>query len=298
MSHEKIVAQHIKEFEIQEYVKSTLKRVGYSHCKLVLTPLGEKVVIYASRPGLIVGKRGQSIKQLTNTLKKRFNLQNPQIEINEVTDPNLDPTIIAERIANSLEKFGIARFKGIGHKAMEDVMAAGAYGIELIFSGKIPSSRAKRWRFNQGYLKKSGDIAVNKVRKAYTTAELKTGTVGLQVRIMTPDIQLPDDIRIKKQEQLTAEATAKVTAEKVAMVEKEQKEEKAAAAKPRSRKKDKESKEAKDAKLESVKVDAVVEKAADETEDKDEELVAEDETKAEVEEVEKTDAESTEQQND
>src|SRR3989338_536053 len=198
MTHEKILAQYIKEFEIKEYIKHHLKRVGYSTAKLVLTPLGEKIIISASRPGLIVGKRGQSIKQLTNTLKKKFNLENPQIEINEVTNPNLDPTIIGERVANSMEKFGSARFKGIGHKAMEDVMGAGALGVEILISGKIPSSRAKKWRFYQGYLKKSGDIAVNGVCVAYTAAELKSGTVGIQVRIMPPDLVLPDDIRIKK----------------------------------------------------------------------------------------------------
>ncbi|MBI5393066.1 30S ribosomal protein S3 [Candidatus Woesearchaeota archaeon] len=233
MTHEKILAQHIKEFEIKEYIKNNLKRVGYSSAKLMLTPLGEKIVISASRPGLIVGKRGQSIKQLTNTLKKKFNLENPQIEISEVTNPNLDPIIIGERVVNSMEKFGSARFKGIGHKAMEDVMGAGALGVEILISGKIPSSRAKRWRFYQGYLKKSGDIAVNGVRVAYTAAELKSGTVGIQVRIMPPDLILPDDIRIKKKSDL-AEVEKKEEAQSEAKSEEE--------AKPKQKKAKKEKK--------------------------------------------------------
>ena len=153
MSYKKIVAQKIKEFQIQEFIKDNLKQVGLSSSKLQMTPLGEKVVVNAARPGLIVGRKGQSIKELTNQLKKKFNLENPQIEINELENPNLDANIIAERVATSLERFGSARFKAIVHKVLEDVMNAGALGIELVVSGKVPSARAKRWRFYQGYLK-------------------------------------------------------------------------------------------------------------------------------------------------
>ncbi len=200
MGYKKIVEQKIKEFQIQEFIGTNLKQVGLSSSKLQMTPLGEKIVVNAARPGLIVGKKGQSIKRLTNQLKKKFNLENPQIEINEIENPNLDAQIIAERISTSMERFGSQRFKAIGHKVLEDVMNAGALGIEVVVSGKVPSARAKRWRFYQGYLKKSGDIAISGVRKAYSTAELKSGTVGIQVRIMPP-IELPDRIKIRTPEE-------------------------------------------------------------------------------------------------
>lgn len=196
MIERKFVAQNIKEFQIQEYITNSLKNVGHSHTKMQRTPLGEKIVIYASRPGLIVGRKGQSIKKLTVDLKKVFGLENPQIEISEVENINLDAQIVAERIANSLERFGSARFKGIGHKVMSDVMNAGAKGVEILISGKIPSARAKNWRFYQGYLKKSGDVAVTGVDVAYANAQLKTGTIGIKVSIMPPHLNLPDDIQI------------------------------------------------------------------------------------------------------
>lgn len=202
MGYKKIVEQKIKEFQIKEFIHENLKQVGLSSSKLQMTPLGEKIIVNAARPGLIVGKRGQSIKKLTGQLKKKFNLENPQIEINEITDPNLDAGIIAERIAISLERFGSARFKAIGHKVLEDVMNAGALGIEVVVSGKVPSARAKRWRFYQGYLKKSGDIAISGVRTAYSAAQLKSGTIGIQVRIMPP-IDLPDRIKVHAPEDVT-----------------------------------------------------------------------------------------------
>ncbi|MEM4397376.1 MAG: 30S ribosomal protein S3 [Candidatus Woesearchaeota archaeon] len=184
------------EFQIQEFVKSNLKGVGLSHVKIQRTPLGEKIIIYASRPGLIIGGGGNNIKKLTKQLKKKFNLENPQIEISEITDVNLIAAVVAERIASALEKFGTMRFKGIGHKAMADVMNAGARGVEILISGKIPSARARTWRFYQGYLKKCGQPALDLVDTAYAIADLKSGIVGIKVSIMPPNARLPDDVKL------------------------------------------------------------------------------------------------------
>jgi small subunit ribosomal protein S3 len=201
MIERKFIAEKLKEHQIQEFVSETLKNVGHSHTKLMRTPLGEKVVIYASRPGLVVGRKGENIKKLTNTLKKKFNLENPQIEIAEVSNPNLDAQIVAERIASTIERFGINKFKAIGHKTMMDVMGAGALGIEVIISGKVPSQRAKSWRFYSGYLKKCGNISTEGVKRAQAVAIMKTGEIGIQVAIMTPDVKLPDDIEVGKIEE-------------------------------------------------------------------------------------------------
>ena len=215
MIERKFVAQRTKEFLVQEYIEENLKRVGHSHTKMVKTPLGVQVIIHASRPGLIVGKKGQNIKKLTNAIKKKFNLENPQIEISEVENINLDAQIVAEMIANSLERFGASRFKGIGHKTMTNVLEAGALGVEILISGKIPSSRAKRWRFYKGYLKKSGDISQEGIRKATTNALLKSGMVGIQVKIMPPDIELPDKIILKSEvEEIVEEGEESADADK------------------------------------------------------------------------------------
>lgn len=186
----------MKEFMIEEHIQSNLKNVGHSSTSLKRTPLGDKVIIKASRPGFIVGRKGEKIKALTESIRKGFGLDKPQIEIEEVENVNLDANIVAERIASTLERFGAGRFKGIGHKVMEDVMNSGALGIEILITGKIPGTRAKRWRFYQGYLKKCGDVAVAGVLKSKTVAKLKTGIIGIQVSIMPPDLVLPDNISV------------------------------------------------------------------------------------------------------
>lgn len=205
MIERKFVAQKMKEFQIEEYITQSLENVGHSHTKMIKTPLGEKIIIYTSRPGLIVGRKGQNIKQLTKTLKKKFNLENPQIEISEVESPNLDAHIVTEKIVDGLEKFGSEKFKAIGHKIMTDVMKAGALGIEIVISGKVPSARAKSWRFYSGYLKKCGDIAIEGVRKSNAQAQLKTGIIGVKVNIMPPNTKLPDDIYLVEEKETKIE---------------------------------------------------------------------------------------------
>jgi len=196
MIERKFVAEKLKEFQIEEFVASSLNGAGHSKTKMQRTPLGEKIVIHASKPGLVVGKKGQDIRDLTKALKKEFNLENPQIEISEVENMFLDADVMAERIKNNLERFGSSKFKGIGHKVMADVMGAGALGVEILISGKIPSSRAKNWRFYQGYLKKCGEVALTGVYKSYTIAKLKTGVVGIKVSIMPSTTVLPDKVVI------------------------------------------------------------------------------------------------------
>jgi small subunit ribosomal protein S3 len=219
MIEREFVSQKTKEYYIKKYIESKLNRVGVSSIRLKKIPLGEKIIIETSRPSLIVGSKGSNIKDLTKALKRDFKLENPQIEINEVKKIFLDANIVAERIAGSLERFGSQRFKGVGHKVMENVMNSGALGVEIIISGKIPSARARNWRFYQGYLKKCGDVAVHGVKSAKTSALLKSGIVGIKVAIMPPDIVLPDHIEILDEpiqivEEIEVEKTTKKPAKK------------------------------------------------------------------------------------
>ncbi|MEM4259684.1 MAG: 30S ribosomal protein S3 [Candidatus Woesearchaeota archaeon] len=252
MIERKFVAQKMKEFQIQEYITSHLIRVGHSKTKLMRTPIGEKIIIYSSRPGLIVGKSGSNIAKLTKELKENFALENPQIELKDVENPNLDASIVAETIASALERYGTMRFKGIGHKAMMDVMNAGARGVEIIISGKVPSSRAKSWRFYQGYLKKCGDIALTGVDVAYSIAKLKSGIIGVKVSILPATTKLPDNIIfIEKKIEEVSETEPHKDLEDIK--NEENKIIKAAKEKTRKSKEPKEAKERKESKKQKIK---------------------------------------------
>lgn len=211
MIERKFISENVKEFRIKEFVSGQLSRVGLSDVKLQRTPLGEKIVVSASRPGLVVGRAGSNIQKLTKELKANFELENPQIEIEEIKDLFKDPAIVAESIASSLERFGTKQFKGSGYKALRGVMDAGALGVEILISGKIPSQRSKTWRFYEGYLKKCGDIAMTGVNVAYTTAFLKTGSIGIKVSIMPGDTALPDRIELLNEPQTVIEEVSQET---------------------------------------------------------------------------------------
>ncbi len=196
MIERQFVSQKIKEFQIQEYIKGEFGGTGFSHIDIQRTPLGEKVIIYTTRPGLVVGKKGENIRKLTNVLKRKFKMENPQIEIGELQNPMLDANFIADKISSTLVRFGSKRFKSVGYKTLQDIINAGALGAEIVISGKVPSARARSWRFKAGHLKKSGYIASDKVKKAIAQANLKSGVIGIKVSVMTPDIVLPDKILI------------------------------------------------------------------------------------------------------
>jgi small subunit ribosomal protein S3 len=200
MIERKFIKQNLKQFHIQQFIREKLTRAGLSEVQLQRTPLGDKIVIHSSRPGLVVGKGGSNIKQLTKDLEAEFDLDDPQIEIEEIDDPRDDAKIMAEMIANNLERYGAGRFKGIGHKTLGSAMRADALGAEIIITGKVPGSRARRWRFYDGYLKKCGETAVTQVETAYRRANLNSGAVGIKVRVMKGDAELPDKLEITEPE--------------------------------------------------------------------------------------------------
>ncbi len=193
MEERKSVKFKKDEFAIKEYVKSTLGKGKISRIRIEYTPIGEKVIISTNKPGLIIGKRGEKIEELTNLLRTNFKLENPRIEIEEITKPEFDAQTIADEIALGLERLGPLKFKVIAYKNLQRIMNAGALGAEIVLGGKLPSSRAKSWRFSQGYLKKIGDSA-KVVDRAKAVAQTRPGTVGVKVSILSPYAILTDKL--------------------------------------------------------------------------------------------------------
>ncbi|MBU2589726.1 MAG: 30S ribosomal protein S3 [Nanoarchaeota archaeon] len=202
MIERKFVGEKLKILQVEAFIAREIGKDKYSFLDIKKTPLGEKIIIFTAKPGLVVGKKGETIKKLTQILKSRFKMENPQIEVAEVPNPDLDAQSMAEFIGGTLERFGPKRFKSVGYKALQRIIDAGAMGAEIVISGRgVPSSRAKSWRFYEGYLKKSGDVSETLVSKGIAMANLKSGTVGIKVRIMPPGIELPDSITINDKEQ-------------------------------------------------------------------------------------------------
>nr|AGT99758.1 30S ribosomal protein S3 [uncultured organism]AJS11676.1 30S ribosomal protein S3 [uncultured archaeon] len=195
MEEKKFVKFKQDELGIKEYVKHSLGKGRISDVSIEYTPVGEKIIIATSRPGLVIGRKGEKIDELTYVLRKRFNLDNPHIEIKEITNEALDAQLVADSIAIQIERKGSLKFKIIAYKMLESIMRAGALGAELALSGKLPSERAKTWRFTQGYLKKTGDPS-KVVQKAIAQAKTNMGVIGIKVSILPPNAHIHDQIKV------------------------------------------------------------------------------------------------------
>lgn len=193
MEEKKFVKFKQEELGIKEYVKRSLGKGRISDVTIEYTPVGEKIIVATNRPGLVIGHKGEKIQELTDVLKKRFKLDNPRIDIKEIVSEALDAQLVADSVAIQLEQKGSLKFKIIAYKTLSSIMGAGALGAELALSGKLPSERAKTWRFTQGYLKKTGDPS-KVVQKAIAQATTQMGVIGIKVSILPPDAHIHDQI--------------------------------------------------------------------------------------------------------
>jgi len=196
MIEKKFIEMKKNEYTIKEFIKQELGKGKISSVKIERTPIGERIILFTSRPGVIIGRKGESIQKLTDVLKKQFKMENPKIEIAEIEKVDFDAQTIADQIALSLERFGSSSFKIISYKFMERIKRAGALGAEIILSGKLPSAKARSWRFTFGYLNKTGDPAIKLVNRAKAVAKTKPGIIGIKVAIMPADAKMMDKITI------------------------------------------------------------------------------------------------------
>lgn len=197
MEEKKFVGVRKEEYNIRQFIKRTFGKGKISSVRIEYTPVGEKIVIATHKPGLVIGKRGEKIAELTEILKKRFKMENPHIDIDEVMRPEFDAQLVADDIALALERFGALKYKATSYRMLEKIKNAGAMGVEIRVSGKLPSDRARTWRFAFGYLKKTGDAA-KVVDRAEAVAKTKQGIVGIKVAILAPNTKVHDQIKISE----------------------------------------------------------------------------------------------------
>ncbi|MFL2521412.1 MAG: 30S ribosomal protein S3 [Halobacteriales archaeon] len=188
------IQKGLKNSQINEYLESTLQRAGYGGMEIAKTPMGTQIVLKAEKPGMVIGKSGKKIREITAALKANFDLDDPQIDVQEINEPDLNAQIVADRLANALERGWY--FRKAGHTTVDRIMSSGALGAEIVLSGKVTGARGRVEKFNRGYIKHNGEPAAEIVDRGQSVAILKLGTIGVNVKIIPPGAQLPDDFRI------------------------------------------------------------------------------------------------------
>jgi len=157
------VEESIKKTEVNEFLQRELERAGYGGVNITKTPLGSHIVVYAMRPGVVIGRGGENIKELARILEEKFELPNPQLSVAEIEVPELNAFVVASRIASALRR-GV-HYRRAGYWALNQTSEAGALGVEIIVSGKLRGRRAKYEKFRAGYLPKSGEPSTAYMRR-------------------------------------------------------------------------------------------------------------------------------------
>jgi small subunit ribosomal protein S3 len=190
----RFVADGVRSARVENFLTKELKRAGYGGMDIVRTPLGTQITIYAEKPGIVIGKGGKVVRQLTADLQNDYGIDSPQIEVQQVDEPSFNAQIMAERLANSLERGWY--FRKAGNSVLRRVMESGALGCEVILSGKVTGARSRVQKFTEGYVKHSGEPSVTIVDHGFALAVKKLGTIGVQVKIIPPGARLPDTFEV------------------------------------------------------------------------------------------------------
>ncbi len=216
------IKKNFNKMDLENYLEKKLDRAGFSHLEIIKTPLVTRIVLHVAKPGLAIGKSGATIKELTEKIATDFNIDNPQIEIQEIKNPNLNAKILVNKMASMIDK-GYA-WRSVAFRMIRDIMGSGAQGVELVFKGALggKGARKRKQRIALGYMKKIGDQA-KYVDRAKAPSNPKCGAIGIKLSIIHPEVVFPDKIDVnkvvseikkikqetKEQEEKNAEATGK-----------------------------------------------------------------------------------------
>jgi len=193
-SERKFVKENIRRVLLKEYLMKNTERAGFGGLNIQRTPIGTRITLTVERPGMVIGRKGTAIKDLTDVVESRFGFDNPQIEVEESPNPNLNPQIMAQKLATTLERGW--HFRRAGHSTVKRIMDAGARGCQVTISGKLTGQRHRSEKFKEGHIKYSGEPALTCIVRGFAVAKKKLGVIGIKCMIMAPNVRLPDEIRI------------------------------------------------------------------------------------------------------
>jgi len=123
-----------KDLEVRDYIKKKLKSASVSRVQIERPANNARITIHTARPGIVIGKKGEDVEKLRNTVTKMMG--NPvSINIEEIRKPELDATLVAENVAQQLERR--IMFRRAMKRAVQNAMRLGALGIKVRVSGRL-----------------------------------------------------------------------------------------------------------------------------------------------------------------
>jgi len=189
---------------LRDFLRERIKDAGFSHAEISKTPTGTRVALHVTRPGIVIGRKGVGIRELTERLNTEFGLKNPQITVIEIPKPDLEPNVMCNRMASHLER-GTA-FRRATMWTLQQIMDSGAMGVQITISGKLRGDRSAFEKHTAGILPRAGHHA--DVIVAEDVAHVKTpmGLIGVRIRIARKEKVIPEfELKKDKSEKETPE---------------------------------------------------------------------------------------------
>jgi len=202
---------------LKDYLREAIKDAGFSHAEISKTPTGTRVALHVTRPGIVIGRKGSGIRELTEKLASEFGLKNPQISVNEIEKPDLSPSVMCNRMASHLER-GTA-FRRATMWTIKQIMEGGAMGVQITISGKLRGDRSAFEKHTAGILPRAGHHAEVIVDEDIAHVTTKMGLIGIRIRIAIKEKLIPE-FEFKKVEEKTKEVEVEEKTKEVEVEEK------------------------------------------------------------------------------
>jgi len=175
---------------LKDYLREAIRDAGFSHAEISKTPTGTRVALHVTRPGIVIGRKGSGIRELTEKLSTDFGLKNPQISVNEIEKPELSPSVMCNRMAAHLER-GTA-FRRATMWTLKQIMEGGAMGVQITISGKLRGDRSAFEKHTAGVLPRAGHHAEVIVSEDIAHVTTAMGLIGIRIRIAIKDKFVPE----------------------------------------------------------------------------------------------------------
>ena len=166
-----------EDLKVREYVKKKLKNASVARVKIERPAKSARITIFSSRPGVVIGKMGEDIDVLKSELTKMMGVP-VHVNIEEVRKPETDAQLIADSIAQQLEKR--IMFRRAMKRAMQNAMRLGAQGIKIMSSGRLNGIEIARTEWYR-----EGRVPLHTLRAdidyGFSEAETTYGIIGIKV---------------------------------------------------------------------------------------------------------------------
>ena len=207
---------------LRDFLRVRIKDAGFSHAEISKTPTGTRVALHVTRPGIVIGRKGVGIRELTEKLNTEFGLKNPQISVIEIPKPELSPNVMCNRMASHIER-GTA-FRRATMWTMQSIMDSGAMGVQITISGKLRGDRSAFEKHTAGILPRAGHHADIIVDEDIAHVKTPRGLIGIRIRIAIKEKVIPE-FELKK-DKSKEETTKQVSDEEAGKIKEETAEEK------------------------------------------------------------------------